>query len=518
MAGNIRLTPTPSKYIINEQYAGKDKYWANNTSYDDLLFARGQHVKDYADLSYIAKGLAYSKFATTLSQLQTPLLDYASSSGTETITKNFVRWRIYGEPERRAMSFGNPNSQDYIGTGGLPFLFRADVPWFKTGDLLSPVANKRVQIAVVSDEPTPVDGAYEYETILWDEDDTAFIPEYYFEQGAYWIKMGSVTSWEKAGSFGSIQFGDGFAYVEWEIPLTTMGWTFEVEGEAHRQWGNLEISRCDDQGNPLPMGGKITNYLEAKARAQVDYETELFLTYGTQAKIFLDKNSGKAITTGPGVQAFLEEGNVIPFSVKVNGIDSIAERLEALWFDRVPFSQREVILYTGQAGMKLFSEWVNEKFGNTASSFSYDFYLKSRTPYDARGGRDGYAFAAPQFVEYVLPTYGVIKIAHWPLLDNTRINGVLYPGTFYPVSSYEFFAFNIGFGESNVKFVMRDDNKIDTIMAGLWSPFGATGIDNPVFKNPAYQEESYRWLHRKSFGVVMMDPSLSAWFKPNIVY
>ena len=105
------------------------------------------------------------------------------------------------------------------------------------------------------------------------------------------------------------------------------------------------------------------------------------------------------------------------------------------------------------------------------------------------------------------------------MLDNTRINGVTYPGSIYPVTSYEFIAFNIGFGEPNVKFLSRVDNKISTYVAGLWSPIGATGQDNPVFKHPNIEiGDAYKWIHRESFGMVLIEPSTTLWFKPNLSY
>lgn len=514
----VQPNPYPSKFLYREEYSGQDKYWSKRTTYDDLLFAHGQHVKDYADLSHLAKGLAYQKMGVTESTEMTPFFEYVSGVGTEVVDKNFARWKIYGKPERRAMSFGDINGRENLGVNGVPFTYFSDVDWYKAGDVLAPVRNKRCNILLRSEEGTPFDGGFTYDAVLITTNDADFLPSEYLAAGEYWIKIGALTSWEKMGTAGSIQFGESFAYVEFEVPLTTMAWEFEVDAEAHRQWGQLMVTRCDDEHKPVVNGTKITNYLEAKARKQIDKEKEYWMSYGSQSEHLLDQNTGKQITSGPGLFEYLEEGNVIPYSPEVQNIDFILEQIEALWFDRVPVAQRELLLYTGQAGLKLFSEWVSDKFNGTAAMYSWDFVLQKRKPFDAKGGRDGYSFAAPQFVEYHLPTFGVIKIAHWAILDNTIINGVTYPGSFYPVSSYEFIAFNIGFGEPNVKFLTRNDNKIHTYIPGLWSPFGATGQDNPVFKTPGYYEESYKWLHKETFGLVLIDPSASLYFKPNVSY
>ena len=514
----IRTTPYPSKYQIAFEPAGKDKYWSQHTTYETLLRAHGQHVKNYTDISHIADGLSFAKQGITESKVLTPLLDYVTGDGgTEVVKTNFVRWRVYGEPERRAMSFGNPNEGLYPGQGGLPFKIRLDVNWFKAHDLLASWRQKRCQIAITSDYGVPVDGGYEYEAVLWSENQAEFVPAEYFAPGQYWLKMGSVSSWEKFGSAGSIQFGEGFSYIEWEIPMTTMAWEFEIDGEAHRRFGNVEITAMDGD-RPIPQGTKITNYHEIRANKQIRAEKEMFLTYGSKVDHLLDKNSGKQLTSGPGIFPFLEEGNVIPYSPEVQGLDFIADHLEGFWFDRVPINQREVLFLTGQAGTKMFSDWVRQKFNGTAATYMWDFVLQKRVAFDPKGGRKGFSFAQPQFVEYHLDGYGLFKVAHWSILDNTRIHGVNYPGTQYPVNSYEMIAFNIGLGESNVKFLRRDDNRISTYIPGLWSPVGATGQDNPIWKSPSYHEESYKWLHRETFGICLLDPSLSLVFKPNVSY
>lgn len=513
---SFRLNPRPSKYIVYEESGGQDRYWSKRTTYDDLLFAHGQHAKDYVDLTHLAKNAYYKKMGITESTSMVPLMEYITGDGgVETVDKQFVRWRLYGKPERRAQSWGNLNQQTYIGEGGTPFYLWLDVDWYGEGDILAPLVNKRIQ-AQIEGDPIPHDGGWKYEATLLDDSDDAFLTADLLTAGDYWIKGGGGTGYEMMGETSSIQFGEGFAYIEFEVPMTRMAWDTTIEAEAHRQWKNIEVQVIDDEERPLIS--KDTNYLEMKFYSQVDQEKEFWLTYGTMAKNKIDKRSSKPKMFGPGLFEFQEEGNIIPITPDSKGVSSIVDHVEAHWFDRVPFAQRDMTFLTGQLGLKIWSEWIEEKFGNTAATFTYDFILKQRVPYDAQNGRDGYAFAKPQFVEYVLPTFGTVRVAHWPLLDNTRINTVTFPGSYFPVTSAEFHTFNTGFGEPNVKFLQRVDNKIQTYIPGLWSPYGATGQDNPVFKNPSYFEESYKLLYAESFGVMVMDPSCMLKFVPNLVY
>lgn len=515
----INLQPYGSKFQTEQHDAGQDRYWSKRVTYDDLLFARGQNVQDWADLTQIAKGVAYNMLGETESMDDNPLFEYMIGAGVETIDKNFIRWRIYGEPERRSFSLGNLNDNPKIGLGGLPFTFWSEVDWWTSSDVLAPIKNKRVNIVIRSEDGTPFDGGYTYDAVLLSDNEADFIEASLLRTGDYWIKTGTVSSWEKLGTPGSIQFGEGFAYIEFEVPLNTSAWKFKVEGEAHRQWGNLSVTRTDELYRPLPMQGKISNYLELKAQKQIDKEKEMLLSWGTKTKHLLDPMNGSQITTSPGLFEYFEEGNVIGYSVESpNNLEFIMDQVEALWFDRVPLSKRRLLLYTGQGGLKIFSEWIASKFNVTPAMYSWDFVLQKRTPFDKTSGRGGYAFALPQYTEYFLPTFGSVTVAHLPLLDNTRVNGVIYPGTIYPVQSFEFLAMNIGFGEANTKLVKRTDNKINTYRPGFWSPFGATGEDNPVFKTAVLEEDAYEWVYRESYGVVVMNPKATLWFKPNMTY
>ena len=513
----IRTTPFPSKYIVNQVDAGDDKYWSTVTDYNQLLLAGGAHVKDYTDLSALAREVTYSKFGVTLSDMSSPFTNYLTGVGVQEVDKNFVRWRIYGDPDKRALSYSNPNSGDCVGVDGMTFELHLDVDYFQKLDVLSPHVNKRCQVVVQSD-CIPFEGGYKYEVKLLDSDKTAFIDSEYLEAGEYWIKMGSLSSWEEAGSFGSLQFGHGFSYIEFEIPMTTMGWEFEVTGEAHRQFGSLEVMRADKNDKPLEGGTKITNFLEGKAMAQIAFEKQMFLLYGSMSNNLMDPVTSKPVTTSPGLMEFMEEGNIIPYSPNGNSIDFMMDQIDAFWYDRVPINQRKLMLFTGQGGMKLFSKWVREKFNNTAATFSTDFVLQRRQGFDQDSGRNGFAFSPPQFTEYQLDGFGTVMVSLLPVLDDTRLNGVKFPGTNYTVNSYEFIAFNIGLGEPNIRMLRRRDNEISTYIPGLWSPFGATGQNNPVFKTPGYTRESYKWIHKETFGLMVTDVTCLLHFKPNISY
>jgi len=501
---SFNLKPFPSEFLVNFEEASADKYFTGTFTFDDLLLAHGQHIKDYKDLTQIAKNF-YSQHSLTLSKDRNPFYEFLSGTGVMDIDENFVRWRIYSKPDRRAISMGNPNQEeDCYGVGGYSFKISLDVDWYKPSDLLAPQRNKTCIVKVES-ECQPIGGAYVYEvTLLARPEDNQVFPLEYFKEGDYWIKLGNVASDMGSNEWSSIQFGWDWSYVEFEVPMHTMQYEFQVEAEAHEQYGNIEIARCHEDGEVMPGSGKLTNFLEVEAMSQIEREKELYLIYGRSTNHLVDDESGHRMTTAPGLMQYLEEGNTIPYHPSSNGLDAIFARFDELWIDRVAIGQRKIMLYTGTGGHKLFSQWVREKFETAPVNIPYDFILGSASSPDP--GKKAYQYNPPQFTSYKLD-FGEVTVALWPLLDDTRLNGVMMPGTNYPVSSYEFIAFDIGFGEPNVQMLRRKSKEFTLVQPGMWSPFGAVGANNPVYKFAGDTSFwGYTWMYRCSFGLVVMDP------------
>lgn len=508
--------PTPSryKYIINEEYGGRDKFFGSDFTYNDLLLAMGPDAKDYTDISQVARNF-YSSYSQTLSRDLNPLYELiASTGGIQDIDSNYVRWRVYGDPDREMMSYGNPNPSTavYLGSEGAVFQVLLDNEYLKIGDLIAPIRNKSAAVMIVS-EPTDSAGAWLYSVKMHERDGT--FPTSYFKAGDYWIKLGAPTSYLDSGQAGSIQFGMQYSYIEFEVPMTTMQWEYSVDEESWLRFGSIVVDRMDENGRPTPNGKSLTNFIETEAVNQIRKETELYMIYGRTSVHHVDQISGKQITTGPGLMEFMEQAQEIPLVPTINGIKEMVKRIKALWYDKIPVSQRKLILYTGEPGLELFHNWIVQEFGQTAVMTTEDLILGDSVPFEP--GRNGKSFGKLQFTKYYTPTFGEITVAHWPLLDNTRVNGVKMPGTDYPVSAYEFWAFDIGFGEPNIKMLTRSNKERSLYIPGTLSPLGYVGPNNPVWKQPSEPDyDGYKWRHRKSFGMVVIEPDRLVRFLPQV--
>lgn len=512
------MKPFPSGFMINFEQSGADKYFTGDFRYEDLLLAYGHHMTNYTDLTQLAKSY-YSQYSTTLSENKNPFYEYLAGAGIIDVDENFIRWRVYSKPDRRAIGLGNPNAETAdgcYGVGGFSFKISLDVNWYGPSDLLAPLRNKRCIVKVES-ECKPVGAGYEYEvTLLQDPQAAEVFPAEYLAESEYWIKLGNVASEFGSNEWGTIQFGMDWAYVEFEVGLHTMQYKISVEAEAHEKWGNIELARCNiDTGEPIPGTGKLTNFLEMEALAQIEKEKEMYLIYGQATKHLVDRQTGHRMTTAPGLMQFLEEGTTIPYDPSANGLDAVFAQFDSFWEDTIVPSNRKIVFYTGRGGYKVFNEWVRQKFQTQPVDIPFDFILDKNAP-SGDTGKTTYRFNPPQFTSYKLD-FGEVTIALWPLLDDRRVNTVMMPGTNHPVSSYEFIAFDVGFGEPNVRMVKRSSRDFMTVVPGMWSPLGPANERNPVWKQPGDTGFwGYSWLYRCSFGLVVMDPSKMLVLKPSI--
>ncbi len=514
----LNYSPKPSQFLIQEQPVNTGRYFSKKLSYNDLLMYEGQHAKDYTDLSQAAKNF-YSTTSQTLSDRKSGLQEWIMGmGGVEDVDTNEVRWKVWYKPERRFYSLGNPNSdQAYYGQGGYPFKVRLTVDWFKKFDVIAPINNKRMAV-IIQGDPRGVAGSFEYDVIMHVAPtyQSALPKEYLSKNGLEWVKLGTVASDMGSNHWSAIVVGYQWAWLQFAVNMTTMQYEFKIEQEAHEKWGNLEISRCGvDDMVPEKGSSKITNFLEMEAKAQMDEEVDMMMLWGTQTSHMVDLK-GQRMTTSPGLFQYLEESNDNTYHATSRGFKKVINTISANWFDRVAIQNRRITLYTGEGGLEVFHQFVKDEYGDLAVVTPYDFILGEADPFEA--GRKGYSLNNYQFTKFKLPIFGEVTVAHWPLLDNTRVNGVLMPGTNKPVSSYEFLAFDSGFGKPNVRMLRRKSKDFSLIIPGLYSPIGMVGPNNPLYKQPSDETLfGYKWKSRVSFGLVLMDPKRVLRFRPAIV-
>lgn len=510
---SIRLKPTPSKYIVHQEPATADKLFSNHFRYEHLLTMRGGKVKDTTDLTELARGF-YSPMSETLSENKAPFIQWVKGQGpVMPIKTQKVEWKQYGKPKRKTLSIGNPNTGvEYIGAMGAPFKVLFDIDHFQPSDQLSPVENGRVIIRIES-YGKKSSGGYLYDAVLINHE--THLPASYLT-GKFWSRAGQASAYRSplTGLAGGFTWTGNWAYLRYEVPLSTMTKEYSVDMETHLKEGSLRVGKCYGDDNPMIEG--VTNRLEIEFDAAFESEMEHLLIHGEMSKHLRDPLNKHVITTGPGLYAYLEESNLIKYNPFVNSIDMIIDLIQAYWYDRVPANRRKLVLMTGQAGLELWHKWILEKFGSQPVQVEHNFILDSTKANDMT--KRGYALGGFQFTKYSVQPFGEVAVGHMPMLDDTLYDAKYMPNSIYTVRSHEFIAFDWGMGSPGIKLFDNPDRAQEITIPGLWSPYGLVGAKNPIYKVPGDINLGDTYLYRKSrtFGIGVMNVSNILLFRPSV--
>lgn len=512
------MKPYASKFLIYKEPVG-GKQWANYTDENVLLLTH--QVRPYEDLTdpvidYVSTALP------SLAGKRTPLQDLLMGSGrVRTVTTDTVRWKLRGTGEISAESIENLHpGVECPGIQGSEFQIKLNVEWYVPGDVLMPDLAKECQVVVQHSEPIPDGVGFIYNVQIVDRDPNSFFPPELLEPGLKWLKLDSVYS-EASRGYGSFMTS-GDSYIEFESSLTDYGKTMEVTNKAHTL--NLKLVPCDAKDKPMKnYPTQLISYLEAEFIAQAKWEKELRLFYGRSAgNQIVDSTVGYHRRIGPGLLEFLEDGNVISYPLEGGSIEMFVDYLNAIWFDRVPFSERNVVVYTGQGGLTLWESWIAEKYATSPVAPKYDDFVGSAKSFDSKNYK-GLKFKTAYFTEYNIFPAGSITVAHWPILDSTWLNGSLtHPRTGLPITSYHFIVLDYGLGNgggNNIELIKRKDSEVYTYHCGVWSPVGA--LNNRNGKSgftSAGPHRSYQLYHADTYGLRVKDITLTAWFKPCVQY
>ncbi len=510
---SIRTKPFPSKFIVEQEFANDDKLFGNHIRYPQLLQSMGGTVTDYTDLTEAAKGF-YSAMSETLSQNTAPWIQWVKGTGGyKDITTEKVRWRTYGKPKKKFTSLGNPNNCAQVGAAGSKFKVLFDIDHLVPSDRLAPVENSSAVIVILSNSRKK-SGGYEYDAELALDD--TFLPSSYLT-GKYWCRAGQAAAYAEpfSGQMGSFSWDTGYAYVEYEIPIGVMAKEYSVDMETHLKEGSLKVA-CT-YGDDSTRSEAITNRIAIEFDAAFEKEMERMLIHGQMSEGKIDPVNRKPIKTTPGLYQYLSESNIIKYNPFVNSIDMIMDLIQVYWYDRVPAARRKLVLMTGEAGLKLFHNWVLEKFGQLPVQVEHNFVLGTAKAHDA--SKTGYSLGGFQFTKYNMgQPFGEVSVGLWPMLDDTLYDAAQMPNSIYTVRSHEFIAMDWGMGDPNVQLLRNSQRDWDLEIPGYWSSYGAVGMKNPYFKTVIHPElgASYKVQRTRTLGLAVMDVSRILRFIPSI--
>ena len=509
------MKPIVSKFLVHEEHADK-QYWGNVAS-ENVLLANIPGIKGKTDLTPKVMELI-STSLPSLSSGQTPLQDFLRSSGrSRTVETETVTWKLRTKGHVFPRATRKLSNSPVPGIQASEFEIALDTNIYLEGDIIVPTIAKDLEVRVSRDSRSGgLDTIYTVQ--LSSKNLNNYFPPELLEPGIEWVKTSSAYG-EASSGYGSWAF-NGVGWLSFESDMSDVGKKARVTNKANELM--IRFEPCDEGNKKVEdYPDKIITKIEAEFIKANKWEKEMTLLNGrSSGKNIIDRTSGYHVRRGPGLDEFMEDGNIFSYSLYGGSIDMFEDYFQAMDFDTTPYTQRNRVIRTGQGGISLFKEWAGKRFLERGILPDWNTNI-SKTSSNAT---DGTALKLNNvaFLEIAMDPFGSIKVEHWPVLDNRELNGgILHPDTGIPMSSYEFYFMDHGGtgSSANIELLEKDNSTVYTHLCGVWSPAGAinTSAARGAAFTPSHGGRYYDLLYADTFGIMVHDITKLAKFVPNYV-
>lgn len=346
------------------------------------------------------------------------------------------------------------------GLGKEPFRLKLDRDWFTYGDVFTADRFSGKQLRVVPDGIQMLSDGWVYTVQLVTEDELDYYPAIFLERGQQYRKLYSI--------YG--EFNDMGTKVLHGGKLKMMN---RLSGEIRTDYSitdwadalTLTVSNVqfDKNGSAVKVNdSRWFKRQEMAAWAQHRRMKEDYLVFANQGSN-LSSPSGYDVSTSMGLWQMLHLGNVNYYSNLT--MRKLTEAIGDMLYGRTSTEERNIELYTGEAGMILFSEAVSRGFFGLGGLIPLDKFV------DGRGMDMTFGY---QFKAYKMVNGGTITLKHLKTLDTADTKAERGTGRFSRLSS-TFIGLDMSPDNiDNVKVVKRASRQDDYwgYIPGTASPYG----------------------------------------------
>lgn len=513
------MRPLVSKFKVYEESAHSN-YWGNVAT-ENILLSRNPYAQNVVDLT----GPMMETISTAVPSItsgKTPLMDFLGKTGRVVkVDANKVKWKLKGTGKINPIAKFKTTNSLTPGIRSTPFSIVLDADVYVESDILAPFIAKDCEVRVMQAPNGHAEGTEYVVQYINSNQDTYFPPEL-LEAGLQWVKTSSAVG-EASRAYGSFMFS-GLSWMEFESDLSRVSRKATVTDNGHELM--LRIESCDDGGNPLNNKNypdKIITQIEAQFTVDNKIEKENTLFYGRAAgENIIDSTSGNPIQRGSGLIEFTEDGNEFTYPRHGGSIDMFEEYLEGIFDDKVPYASRDIVMYTGIGGFRLWNKWLTERFADSGIPGNYQDNVGSGQSWDSKNYK-GLSLGTAQFVEAKFFPFGSLKVEHWAILDSRELNGgIVDPDTNLPLTSYEFYLLDYGMGNGvngNIELLERTSSQqVYTYLCGVWSPAGPINNGGNAGGGfiATHDGAWYDLLYKDTYGIRVKDVTKLAVFRPAI--
>ncbi|MCC6818558.1 MAG: hypothetical protein IT245_06695 [Bacteroidia bacterium] len=502
------------------RYSTSGKELANKLVDERAFYSIYPHSLPYHELDPAMRKLASANYPTIING-DSLMNIFEQQTKVINVDKDTIRWKLFFDSsDLRASIMGVQESlSGILGLNGASFELDLDSDVYGPNDLIIIEGLTELPLLIKS-HPRTHGMKTTYDVVLEDAGDHI---------QAAWIKTGmqvkaQIGSLRGEGNVtrGNVHWTSGNSFIQFEVPMTSMGWEMKITNKAWLASKHYMIRPNMKEHLAMTGGADVMiNEFDAKFKRVTDKQIDLGLAYGRasakHASPHLDGITGKPMISGPGWYQYLESATHLDFNPYQNIIDFLRTQIPATWNDKVDYADRILDVYTGSGGLTLVQQ-AGEELDNKGSVIqTAEYNYTSETAFFK--GRKAIALGAKQYRAFYIEPFGLVRFHHLPMLDSSTIDTRKFRGL--PYQSYEFIVFNDGRGdgrEENIYIARSEEESQFLYSTGLWTPTGAAGQNGNAQKyhNGLGDENAYKIIREEKVGMVVKDPTYFTWIRMNM--
>lgn len=341
-----------------------------------------------------------------------------------------------------------------------PFKIKLDRDWFTYGDVISPDRFSGKMVRVMPDGIYQEGGYWVYTVQLVTDNASDYFPPEYLEIGTQYEYVYSIY-----GEYNDQ--GTKVVHAGKLKLMNSLGGELRTE-DAITDWADaltITVSSVtvDSKGKPVKVNdSRWFKRSEIAVWEKHRRQKENYLMFG-QAGTNLSSPSAYDVTSSMGLWPMLHLGNVEYYNHLT--MRRLEESIGEMYYGRVPMEQRNVTLYTGEAGFLLFSRAVEMKLNGLGGLIPLDKFVTGS------GMNMGLGY---QFKSYQMVNGGIITLKHLKTLDSFGTKSERGNGKYSKLSACFIGLDMSNDGRENMKIVKRSTRPDDYwgYVNGTCSPTG----------------------------------------------
>lgn len=418
-------------------------------------------------------------------KVEMPLYQMASFGGKNTIMVDTPRgeykWQTPIVQDLPYITEDVEPSATNLGVDGTSFKIKLNRRLFGHGDIITYDKYKGLELYITADDILPAGDGFIYTVNLVNNDNTAFLDKKYLKSGTKFFRKGSARGeyGERFSDIGEIRngfreyynfVGGAEAHVHYSVssraemmmkgglnqdgtvPVTEIWRSFDQNidpsitriDDMVKTMGKDYIKKAYDNGT---LTRTFLTKLESAHLSKIANDIETYLMWGRGGRIKQDGPDDMRLSIGLWGQ--LDNSYKRIYNKSSFNLELFRSEIFNFYNGKVEFKgpdpNRQIIVQTGMAGMKMVNEAIKKEAFNTAGSGTSLFADMSKAGLGAISGTNAmdlnFGFA---FTSYTIPFLANVKFVLNPAFDNVHTNDIENPiidG--FPLSSYNFIVFDI---------------------------------------------------------------------------